>query len=154
MGINAARQIASHGVNTIVFIVSTSDDLYTELSLYRMTTNRIVTSIADLPELSDLIIVALCEDSDNLKLYSNLTDWVKKNRASVLAIDPPAAGTPGITAKYSLVPVLPLPHSLENGKIYLCNLGFPIEVFRNLRIQYKSPFGPKFVIPLHPNEDI
>ncbi|KAI4466889.1 hypothetical protein MML48_2g00014118 [Holotrichia oblita] len=155
IGINAARQLASHGVNTIVYIISTeSDDIITELALYKMTTNKIITSITELPELTDLIIVALCEESDNLKLYSSLADWTKKNRASVLAIDPPAAGTPGITAKFSLVPVLPLPHSVENGKIYLCNLGFPIELFRNLKIQYKSPFGSKFVIPLHPNEDI
>lgn len=126
----------------------------TELALYKMTTNKIITSITELPELTDLIMVALCEESDNLKLYSSLADWTKKNRASVLAIDPPAAGTPGMTAKFSLVPVLPLPHSVDNGKIYLCNLGFPIELFRNLKIQYKSPFGSKFVIPLHPNEDI
>ncbi|KAJ8941921.1 hypothetical protein NQ318_013254 [Aromia moschata] len=99
-GINAARQLASHGVKTIVFTIS-----------------------MDAPV------------------------------APILALDPPPIGTPGINPKFSLLPVLPLPHTCNNGKLYLCNLGFPLDIFNEVGIKYKSPFGSKFVIPLHPKDD-
>nr|XP_022911862.1 enhancer of mRNA-decapping protein 3 [Onthophagus taurus] len=155
VGLNAARQLASHGVHTIVFVPNLDSGLiHKELELYKLTRNKVVTDVSQLPELTDLIIVSLCEESDNLKLYIALAEWTLKNKASVLAIDPPASGTPGIIAKYSLAPVLPLPHSTENGKIYLCNLGFPVDVFKHVDIMYRSPFGSKFVIPLHPNDGV
>lgn len=154
IGVNTARQLASHGVETIVFTVSMDAAiLKKEISLYMLTKNRILNNVSDLPAVSDLIIVALCEDTDNPKHYPLLSDWVNKNKAPVLALDPPPAGTPGITPKFSLLPVLPLPHSSNNGKLYLCNLGFPVDIFNEVGIKYMSPFGPKFVIPLHPKED-
>ncbi|KAJ8925493.1 hypothetical protein NQ315_009331 [Exocentrus adspersus] len=153
-GINAARQLASHGIKTIVFTVSMDAPVIKkELSLYMLTKNRVLNNVADLPNVGDLIIVALCEDTENPKHYPLLSDWVNKNKAPVLAIDPPTVGIPNITPKFSLLPVLPLPHSSESGKLYLCNLGFPVDVFNEVGIKYKSPFGPKFVIPLHPKDD-
>lgn len=118
-----------------------------------MTNNRLLTDVNDLPTATDLIIIALCEDTETPKHYPVLAEWVNKNKAPVLALDPPSVGTPGITPKFSLLPVLPLPHSSNNGKLYLCNLGFPIEVFAEVGIQYISPFGSKFVIPLHLKDD-
>lgn len=154
MGINAARQLASHGVHTIVYTVSSEVAVIKkELGLYTLTKNRVVSSVSNLPNFADLIIVALCEDTENPKSYPDLCDWASRNRASILALDPPSVGIPGITPKFSLLPVLPLPHSSKNGKLYLCNLGFPVEVFNEVGIKYKSPFGPKFVIPLHPKDD-
>lgn len=120
-----------------------------ELSIYSLTNSRVLTDVSDLPTATDLIIIALCEDTETPKHYPVLAEWVNKNKAPVLALDPPSVGTPGITPKFSLLPVLPLPHSSNNGKLYLCNLGFPIEVFSDVGIQYISPFGSKFVIPLH-----
>lgn len=151
---NTARQLASHGVQTIVFTTSMDAPIIKkELSLYMLTKNRLLNNVADLPNVSDLIIIALCEDTDNPRHYPLLSDWVNKNKAPVLALDPPSVGTPGITPKFSLLPVLPLPHSSNNGKLYLCNLGFPVDIFNEVGIKYKSPFGPKFVIPLHPNDE-
>lgn len=153
MGINAARHLASHGVNTVVCIKSPeSSEVKQELCLYRLTKNRIANSMSDLPYLADIIIVALSGENYDISNYQDLTVWVNSNKAPVLAIDPPASGTPGISAKFSLVPVLPLAHTLDNGKLYLCNLGFPTQIFSEVGITYKSPFGSKFVIPLHPNE--
>lgn len=124
-----------------------------ELILYELTKNPLISEISKLPKAVDLIIVALCEESDNPYTYSELADWANSNRAPVLAIDPPACGTPGFLTKYSLIPVLPLPHSPENGRLYLCNLSFPVEIFNEVGIKYYSPFGQKAVIPLHPSED-
>lgn len=153
MGINTARQLSSQGVNTVVYVLnSESEFLRQELSLYKLTRNNLVTNVSNLPNIADLIIVALSDDTDSIKVPKNVIDWINENRAPVLALDPPINGTPGVITKFSLVPVLPLSHSPQNGKIYLCNLGFPSEVFKQLGIKYLSPFGPKFVIPLHPND--
>ncbi|EFA06064.2 Enhancer of mRNA-decapping protein 3-like Protein [Tribolium castaneum] len=154
MGINAARQLASHGVHTIVYVVSSEVAVIKkELALYVLTKNPVIYSVTNLPNFADLIIVALCEDTESPKSYPDLCDWASRNRASILALDPPSVGIPGIAPKFSLLPVLPLPHSSKNGKLYLCNLGFPLEIFNEVGIKYKSPFGPKFVIPLHPKDD-
>ncbi|KAK4884341.1 hypothetical protein RN001_000612 [Aquatica leii] len=155
MGLNAARHLASHGVNTIVYLTSADcPEVQKELALYKLTKNKIITAVSKLPQLTDIIIVSLCEESDNPKRYPELAEWTNSNKAAVLALDPPATGTPNVVTRFSLVPVLPLAHATENGKIYLCNLGFPIQIFNEVGIKYKSPFGSKFVIPLHLNDDI
>lgn len=155
-GVNCARQLASHGVNTIVYLdpppgPEEPPSLKSELQLYKLTKNKLTTSTDHLPNSPDLIILALCDDTDEPICYTRISEWTNQNRAPVLALDPPAISTPGIVTKFSLVPVLPLSHSSENGKLYLCNLGFPIRIFKDVSIKYKSPFGSKFVIPLHPN---
>ncbi|CAG9766296.1 unnamed protein product [Ceutorhynchus assimilis] len=152
-GINTARQLASHGVRTIVYCVSLdAPAIKNELSLYMLTRNRTITIVPELPSTIDLIICALGEDSDSPKSYPALAGWINKNKAPVLALDPPSGGIPGVYPKLSLIPVLPLPHSDNNGKLYLANLGFPVDIFNEVGIKYRSPFGPKNIIPLHPHE--
>ncbi|XP_077298269.1 enhancer of mRNA-decapping protein 3 isoform X2 [Arctopsyche grandis] len=153
VGVTCARQLASHGVSTVVLVAEpdVQGALRPHLSLYQMTGNRLTTNIQDLPSV-DLIIMALCDDSDDPSHYPHLAEWANQSRAPVLALDPPAIGTPGIITKYSLLPILPLSHSLNNGKLYLCNLAIPQKIFKDLGIQYDSPFGSKFVIALHPND--
>ncbi|XP_060536222.1 enhancer of mRNA-decapping protein 3 isoform X2 [Cylas formicarius] len=154
VGLNTARQLASHGVRLVVYCVTMdATPLKRELTLYSLTHNRILSNVSDLPSTCDLVICALCEDIENPKHYPLLAEWVNKNKAPVLALDPPTSGTPGVFPKFSLLPVLPLPHSPCNGKLYLCNLGFPVDIFNEVGIKYKSPFGPKFVIPLHPRDE-
>lgn len=63
-----------------------------------------------------------------------------------------AAAPLGVAIKHSVVPVLPL-HGItaqHTGKVYLCNLGIPERFYVDAGIQYRSPFGHKFVIPIHP----
>ncbi|XP_030748209.1 enhancer of mRNA-decapping protein 3 [Sitophilus oryzae] len=152
-GANAARQLTSHGVRTVLYYVSSeATSIRKELALYSMTRNRTVTNIADLPQAVDLIICALCEDTETPMSYPLLAEWINKNKAPVLALDPPSCGIPGIFPKISLLPVLPLPHSPSNGKLYLTNLAFPVEIYHEVGIKYQSPFGSKNTIPLHPNE--
>jgi hypothetical protein len=50
----------------------------------------------------------------------------------------------------TVVSVLPLAHPPGAGKLYLANLGIPANIFKEAAIKYASPFGAKFVIPLHP----
>nr|CAD7399140.1 unnamed protein product [Timema cristinae] len=159
VGVNCARQLASHGVNTVVFLLSPhrlSLQIKHELSLYRLTNNKLFTTVHELPSISvDLIVSALLDSEGNgaeQPWYSSAAAWTNESRAAVLALDPPAGGTPGVDTKFSLLPILPLAHSLESGKLYLCNLACPQQVFFQVGIKYTSPFGPKFVIPLHPND--
>ena len=46
--------------------------------------------------------------------------------------------------------VLPLAHPPTAGKLYLANLGIPNNIYKEAGIKFASPFGAKFVIPLHP----
>lgn len=148
-----ARHLACHGVSTVVLVAGADIQgvLRQHLNVYQMTGNKITTNILDLPSV-DLIITALSEDTEEPTAYPHLTEWTSQSRAPVLALDPPAVGTPGIITKYSILPGLPLSHSLDNGKLYLCNVAIPQKIFTDLGIKYSSPFGSKFVIPLHPND--
>lgn len=151
-GINCARQLSGHGVKTIVFVENAEDVfLLQELSLYRLTENKVETKVKNLPSMVDLILVALC-DEDSPKTITPIARWANSNRAPVLAIEPPATGTPGILSKFSLLGALPLSHSVDNGRLYLCNLALPNKVYTDVNITYKSPFGPKFVIPLYSDD--
>lgn len=89
----------------------------------------------------------------------------------MLAIDPPPCGIKDVAIKYSILPILPLIQdpstsaaatttnkqtttsektSTNNcGKLYLCNLGIPDKFYRDCGIKYKSPYGHKYVIPIH-----
>lgn len=67
-----------------------------------------------------------------------------------MAIDPPVTGFPILTIKCSILPILPLENLAAScGKLYLSNLAIPEKFYRDAGIIYKSPFGHKFVIPLH-----
>lgn len=95
-GINTARQLASHGVKTIVYCVSLEAVVIKkELSLYMLTRNRTITIVPELPANTDLIICALSEDTESPKSYPSLAEWANKNKAPVLALDPPSCGIPG-----------------------------------------------------------
>ncbi|XP_043469235.1 enhancer of mRNA-decapping protein 3 [Leptopilina heterotoma] len=151
-GVNCARQLSSHGVKTIVFIENSEDVfLLQELSLYKLTNNKVESDVKNLPPVVDLIIMALCEENSP-RTVTAVAKWANNNRAPILAIEPPSSGTPGVLSKYSLLSALPLAHSTDNGRLYMLNLALPNKVFLDVGITYRSPFGPKFVIPLHSND--
>ena len=139
----------------MLLFVSTSELVFHSFLLLFML-HFLFRNFTDLPTVAvDLIVLALADElgsHSRQARYRAAAEWANGNRAPVLALDPPPAGTPGVDTKFSLVSVLPLAHSLDNGKLYLCNLAFPQQVFKEVGIKYSSPFGPKFVIPLHPND--
>ncbi|NWZ43199.1 EDC3 protein, partial [Brachypodius atriceps] len=111
--------------------------------------------LADLPDTPvDLVINCLdCHENAFLRdqpWYKAVVDWANQNRAPVLSIDPPISEMElGIDAKWSLALGLPLPLGERAGRVYLCDIGIPQKVFQEVGINYHSPFGCKFVIPLH-----
>lgn len=110
---------------------------------------------ADLPTSPvDLVINCLdCPENAFLRdqpWYKAAVAWANQNRAPVLSIDPPVREVEqGIDAKWSLALGLPLPLGEHAGRVYLCDVGIPQQVFQEVGISYHSPFGCKFVIPLH-----
>lgn len=111
--------------------------------------------LSDLPETPVDLVINCLDSHENGFLreqpwYKSAADWANQNRAPVLSIDPPVSGQAhAVEAKWSLSLGLPLPLSEGAGRVYLCDIGIPRQVFQEVGIKYHSPFGCKFVIPLH-----
>jgi len=156
-GISAARHLASHGAKTQVFLPEAAHYphvLEIELRLYRLTGGKVVTRGKDLPKGAVDLIVTAMEDQEMWSQercqpwHRSATAWAEACKAPVLAIDPPPH-PPAVEVKMTLVGGLPLNHPPEAGKLYLANLGIPKNIYKEVGIKFSSPFGAKFVIPLH-----
>jgi len=156
-GLASARHLASHGVKTQVLLPEAArfpPALEAELRLYRLTGGKVVSKARDLPSGAvDMIVMAM----EDLEMWSQercqpwhraAISWAEGNRAPVLAIDPPPHPPP-LDIKMSLTWALPLSYSPQSGKLYLVNLGIPKNIYKEVGIKFSSPFGAKFVIPLH-----
>ncbi|KAM4036758.1 enhancer of mRNA-decapping protein 3 isoform 3-T5 [Anomaloglossus baeobatrachus] len=157
-GISCGRHLANHDVDIILFLpnfVKMLEPVTNELNLFCRTEGKQVSNVKDLPNCPvDLVINCLdCHENAFLRdqpWYRAAVDWANQNRAPVLGIDPPVADPEqGIHAKWSLQLGLPLALGEQAGRVYLCDIGIPQKVFREVGITYHSPFGCKFVIPLH-----
>ncbi|XP_053320574.1 enhancer of mRNA-decapping protein 3 isoform X2 [Spea bombifrons] len=157
-GISCGRHLANHDVDVILFLpnfVKMLEPVSNELNLFGQTQGKQVSSVKDLPDCPvDLVINCLdCHENAFLRdqpWYRAAVEWANQNRAPVLSIDPPVNDQDlGIHAKWSLELGLPLPLGEQAGRVYLCDIGIPQKVFREVGISYHSPFGCKFVIPLH-----
>ncbi|XP_061630791.1 enhancer of mRNA-decapping protein 3 isoform X2 [Phyllopteryx taeniolatus] len=157
-GISCGRHLANHEVEVILFLpnfVKMLDSVTSELTLFNKTGGKLVSNIKDLPDTPvDLIINCLdCHENTFLMdqpWYRAAADWANQNRAPVLSLDPPVTGQGlAVEAKWSLSLCLPLPLAEGAGRVYLCDIGIPRQVFQEVGIKYLSPFGCKFVIPLH-----
>jgi hypothetical protein len=123
-----------------------------ELSLLQsedLPENTFLNSIDDLRQLTsvDLIINSI-SDKNNPQSIDQLVKYIDLCKASVLSVDPVPEGSQ-IQSKWCILPVLPKAMSENCGRVYLCDLGFTKKMFNSVNIKYQSPFGAKFVIPLH-----
>ncbi|XP_004712092.1 enhancer of mRNA-decapping protein 3 [Echinops telfairi] len=157
-GISCGRHLANHDVQVILFLpnfVKMLESITNELSLFSKTQGQQVSSLKDLPTSPvDLVINCLdCPENAFLRdqpWYKAAVAWANQNRAPVLSIDPSVHEVEqGIDAKWSLALGLPLPLGDQAGRVYLCDIGIPQQVFQEVGINYHSPFGCKFVVPLH-----
>lgn len=157
-GISCGRHLANHEVEVILFLpnfVKMQESVTNEVQLYSRTSSKQVASIKDLPVSPvDLVINCLdCHENPLLReqtWYQSAADWANQNRAPVLSIDPAVSGQPPtVEAKWTLSLGLPLPLTETESRVYLCDIGIPKLVFQEVGIRYHSPFGCKFVIPLH-----
>ncbi len=161
-----ARLLSNRSCKIYLFVSKTNPSkdevneyFQTELNLFRsidLPSNTILSSVDDLKNLYSIDLIINGIDSSSMitsqatgqTWYKNLVKYVDNCKASVLSIDPCSEGT-AIHSKWCIVPVLPLEMSNRCGRVYLCDLGFTKNMFQSVNIKYKSPFGAKFLIPLH-----
>lgn len=157
-GISCGRHLANHEVEVVLFLpnfVKMLEAITSELALFGKTGGKQVSSVKDLPDTPVDLVINCLDSHENTFLreqpwYRAAADWANQNRAPVLSIDPPVSGQEQVVeAKWSLCLGLPLPLPERAGRVYLCDIGIPCQVFREVGIKYHSPFGCKFVIPLH-----
>lgn len=158
-GVCCARHLANHEVEVVLFLptfLKMPPSVCSEIDLYSKTSGRQVDVVKDLPT-SPVDLVINCLDSHEdllLREHSwnqSATDWANHNRAPVLTIDP-HTGEQSVEAKWTLSLGLPLPLVNGESRAYLCDIGIPKGVFQEVGINYHSPFGCKFIIPLHSTE--
>jgi NAD(P)H-hydrate repair Nnr-like enzyme with NAD(P)H-hydrate epimerase domain len=155
--LNCARHLGSRSAKVVVYLASSwtlSPEVQQELNLYKLTRGSLAANCSSLPSGPvDMIITALdcCTGIDNVSheaWYQSAISWANKKKAQILAIDPPQEGS-SLESKWSLTAGLPFSFEQRCGQIYLCDLGIPRQIYKEVGITYKSPFGSKFVIPLH-----
>ncbi|XP_070692324.1 enhancer of mRNA-decapping protein 3-like [Pempheris klunzingeri] len=157
-GISCGRHLANHDVEVILFLpnfLKMQDSVTSEVNLYSRTGGKQVANVKDLPA-SPVDLVINCLDCHENRLlreqswYQSAADWANQNRAPVLSIDPAVSEQhQTVEAKWTLSLGLPLPLPEAESRVYLCDIGIPKLVFQEVGISYHSPFGCKFVIPLH-----
>ncbi|WAR00959.1 EDC3-like protein [Mya arenaria] len=155
-GLNCARHLVNHGVRTIVFLpnfLRMIQAVELELRLYETSNGKRYSMEKDIPTCSIDMIVNCLDSHENSFLkdqswYQSHVRWVKHSRAQVFTIDPPIENV-DILPKWCLYPVLPLARLDMTSQVYLCDLGIPKNVFKDAGVTYRSPFGHKFIIPLH-----
>lgn len=150
IGLCTGRQLASHGVNVMVFVkTSTTKESKEskELELYTATGNDFTGNVQDLTP-CDLVILSV----SNMNQNSQIVRYIQDNRAMVMAIDPPVMGVnPGeINIRNSVLPILPLDDIHTScGKLHLVNLCISNKFFKDAGIKYFPIFGSRYIIPLH-----
>ncbi|XP_023930254.1 enhancer of mRNA-decapping protein 3 [Lingula anatina] len=156
-GVSCARQLANHNVNVILFVpnfLKMLNWLAEEIALFELTSGKKTSDPSGLPTFPVDIIINCLDNGENKHLrsqpwYTTIVNWTNQSKAPVMAMDPPADGGSDIQNKWSMCLGLPLNLPDNCGQIYLCDLGLPKAIFKQLGITYQSPFGHKFVIPLH-----
>lgn len=155
-GLNCARHLVNHGVKTIVFLpnfIRMVQCVEQELKLFEMCGGKRYSTAQDIPTCAVDMIINCMDSHENSVLqeqnwYQAHIKWATENRAQVFAIDPPMESVP-IQPKWCLWPCLPLALVKNSAQAYLCDLGLPKKVFKDVGITYKSPFSHKFIIPIH-----
>ncbi|KAM9860971.1 enhancer of mRNA-decapping protein 3-like [Aulostomus maculatus] len=158
-GISCGRHLANHEVEVVLFLPSVAkmhESVTNEVTLYGKTGSKQVANVKDLPVTPVDLVITCLDCHENLLLreqswYQSAAEWANQNRAPVISIDPPVSKQhQTVEAKWTLSLGLPLPLAEKESGVYLCDIGIPKLIFKEVGISYHSPFGCKFVIPLHP----
>lgn len=148
VGLSTGRQLASHGVNVMVYVKtsSTLENGSKELELYTATGNDFTCNVKDLPP-CDLIILAVVQSEQT----KDIVQYIHNNRSQVMAIDPPTKGfLPFIPIRSVVYPILPLDNiHTDMGKVHLVNMSISDKFFKDAGIKYFPVFSGKNMIPLH-----
>lgn len=149
-----ARHLANHRVKVTLYFPNSSHELQPQVNLFLASGGKLIKSHKDLPSQPvDMIIDAMVghENHQPTPWLPYAVSWANQNKAPVLSIDPciPNSKTDLPNIKWAVAMGLPLIKSPTPGRLYLADLGIPHGVFRDVGIQYMSPFKDKFCIPLY-----
>jgi NAD(P)H-hydrate epimerase len=97
--------------------------------------------------------------SDNVGVYAGLIGWANSAGTSILALDVPSGldsttgATPGPVIRAEATVTLALPKTDligdKPGRLFLGDIGIPLETYRRLDLVHVPPFGNRYVVPLH-----
>jgi len=154
-GICAARHLANHTAKVVLYLPVRIPSMQAQIDLYLKSGGKLIKSYRDLPSQPvDIVIDAMIglDNSDVLPDWLPFAiSWANQNKAPLLSIDPiiPRTKTELPDIKWSIAMGLPLIKAPNYGRLYLADIGIPRGVFRDVGIQYLSPFKDKFYIPLY-----
>lgn len=159
------RQLANHGVHVLLWQLPAGpsapppDRLFpAEMALFRSSGGRVQQTMAELSGIRVDMVLAGLDSVDGQcqadpTAVATMANWVQQSKAPVMWVDPPANGNAlAPLPQWVLMPILPLAMDasvVASAGLYLCDLGIPHRVFRELGLEYASPFGSKFVVVLH-----
>ena len=163
-GICAARHLANRNIDVRLCLAKPdrmSDVTAYQHKIYQNSGGREIDG-TDLERLyPDLIIDALIGYS--LRSFptgsaAEFIRWANQNDAPVLALDVPSGldatsgETPGVYIQPKWTMTLALPKTglipEKTGDLWLADIGIPVAVYRQLDIDYNSPFGKRFRVAL------
>lgn len=163
-GICAGRHLANRNVS--IRLCFTSADKLGEVpafqrSIFQYTTGQEVKLAGLKNSTVDLILDAII--GYGLKTAprgkaAELIQWANESTAPILSLDVPSGvdsttgETPGefIEPQWTLSLALPKTGLLlqRTGKLFLADIGIPAETYRRIGLNFTSPFGEHFLIPL------
>ena len=157
----AARHLVNHTAKVILYLPSSSSmsrmtpGAQTQLDLFLKSGGKLITSYKELPSQPvDMIIDAMYgmdTSQHNADWLPYAVSWANQNKAPMFSIDPcmPETKSELPDIKWCIAMSLPLIKAPNVGTLYLADLGIPRGVFKDVGIQYMSPFTDKFYIPLY-----
>lgn len=151
----AARHLVNHTAKVILYLSSPNAFTQSQLDLFLKSGGKVITEYKDLPtQPVDIIIDAMYgmdTSQHNADWLPYAVSWANQNKAPLLSIDPcmPETKSELPDRKWCIAMSLPLINSPKVGSIYLADIGIPRGVFKDVGIQYMSPFTDKYYIPLY-----
>jgi NAD(P)H-hydrate epimerase len=163
-GICAARHLANRGLD--VFICLTNSDKLSEVTafqqhIYQATSGKEIS----LEKLGNVIPDIVLDAIIGYSLKSaprgaalEMIRWVNEMSTLKLSLDVPSGvdSTTGesagefIKATQTMTLALPKTGLLpeKTGTLLLADIGIPAAVYHRMKLEYNSPFGPRFYVPL------
>ncbi len=163
-GICASRHLANHGAK-VKLCLADPDHLGEVPSFQRrifgFTSGKEIGATGVREESADLILDALIGyglKSAPQGATADLIRWANEANAGILSLDLPSGvnattgEAPGevIKARWTMTLALPKTGLLPNntGQLFLADIGIPEAIYRRLGLNYASPFGDRFRVPL------
>ncbi len=163
-GICAARHLANHGIDVRLCLAepeSLQDIQAFQRHIFRSTPGREIDAASLRAEPVDLILDGLIGyglRSAPRSPVAELIRWATGTGAPVLALDVPSGldsttgHRPGdsIQPRWTMTLALPKTGLLpeHTGRLFLADIGIPLQTYRHLGLSYVNPFAKGFWVPL------